>query len=32
MSLVTVNEGHRWQIVSAQNTDVVPLPNLPPAK
>ncbi len=30
MTLVTVKEGHRWQIVSAQNTDIVPLPNLPP--
>ena len=32
MSLVTVKEGGRWQIASAQNTDIVPLPNLPPGK
>jgi uncharacterized protein (TIGR02246 family) len=32
MTLVTVKEGRRWQIVSAQNTDSVPLPNLPPGK
>jgi uncharacterized protein (TIGR02246 family) len=32
MTLVTVKEGRRWQIVSAQNTDIVPLPNLPPGK
>jgi hypothetical protein len=32
MTLVTVKEGRRWQIVSAQNTDIVPMPNLPPGK
>jgi uncharacterized protein (TIGR02246 family) len=32
MSLVTVRTGSKWQIASAQNTDVVPLPNLPPPK
>ena len=32
MSLVTVKEGGHWQIASAQNTDIVPLPNLPPGK
>jgi len=32
MTLVTVNEGGHWQIASAQNTDIVPLPNLPPGK
>jgi uncharacterized protein (TIGR02246 family) len=32
MSLVTVKQGGRWQIASAQNTDIVPLPNLPPGK
>jgi len=32
MSLVTVSTGSRWQIASAQNTDVVPLPNVPPPK
>jgi uncharacterized protein (TIGR02246 family) len=32
MSLVTVSTGGRWQIASAQNTDVVPLPNVPPPK
>jgi uncharacterized protein (TIGR02246 family) len=30
MSLVTVRTGSNWQIASAQNTDMVPLPNLPP--
>jgi uncharacterized protein (TIGR02246 family) len=29
MTLVTVREGASWQIASAQNTDIVPLPNLP---
>ena len=28
MSLVTVKAGDHWQIASAQNTDIVPLPNL----
>jgi uncharacterized protein (TIGR02246 family) len=32
MTLVMVKEGSRWQIASAQNTDIVPLPNLPPGK
>ncbi len=32
MSLVTVKQGGRWQIASGQNTDIVPLPNLPPGK
>jgi uncharacterized protein (TIGR02246 family) len=32
MSLVTVRTGSKWQIASAQNTDVVPLPNVPPPK
>jgi uncharacterized protein (TIGR02246 family) len=32
MSLVTVRTGSEWQIASAQNTDVVPLPNVPPPK
>ncbi len=32
MSLVTVRAGSNWQIASAQNTDSIPLPNLPPAK
>jgi uncharacterized protein (TIGR02246 family) len=32
MSLVTVKEGGHWQIASAQNTDIVPLPNLPSGK
>jgi uncharacterized protein (TIGR02246 family) len=32
MTLVTVKAGGHWQIASAQNTDIVPLPNLPPGK
>jgi len=32
MSLVMVRAGRHWQIASAQNTDSIPLPNLPPAK
>ena len=32
MSLVTVKAGGQWHIASAQNTDIVPLPNLPPGK
>jgi uncharacterized protein (TIGR02246 family) len=32
MTLVIVNEDSHWQIASAQNTDIVPLPNLPPRK
>jgi len=32
MSLVTVKVGSKWQIASAQNTDSIPLPNLPPGK
>jgi uncharacterized protein (TIGR02246 family) len=32
MSLVTVRAGNDWLIASAQNTDIIPLPNLPPAK
>jgi uncharacterized protein (TIGR02246 family) len=32
MTLVTVKEGGRWKIASAQNTEMVPLPNLPPGK
>jgi len=30
LSLVTIRTGRKWQIASAQNTDVVPLPNVPP--
>lgn len=30
MSLVAAKTGGTWQIVSAQNTDIVPLPNVPP--
>jgi uncharacterized protein (TIGR02246 family) len=29
MTLVTIREGSQWRIASAQNTDIVPLPNLP---
>jgi uncharacterized protein (TIGR02246 family) len=32
MTMVIVKAGSRWQIASAQNTDIVPLPNLPPGK
>jgi uncharacterized protein (TIGR02246 family) len=32
LSLVTFRSGSKWLIASAQNTDVVPLPNLPPPK
>jgi uncharacterized protein (TIGR02246 family) len=32
MSVVTVRAGDDWRIASAQNTDIIPLPNLPPAK
>jgi uncharacterized protein (TIGR02246 family) len=32
MTLVTIQEGGHWQIAAAQNTDIVPLPNLPPGK
>jgi uncharacterized protein (TIGR02246 family) len=32
MSLVIVRTGKGWRIASAQNTDVVPLPNVPPTK
>jgi len=32
MSLVMARAGRHWQIASAQNTDSIPLPNLPPAK
>jgi uncharacterized protein (TIGR02246 family) len=32
LSLVTVRTGGKWLITSAQNTDVVPLPNVPPPK
>jgi uncharacterized protein (TIGR02246 family) len=32
MTLVTVKKGGHWQIASAQNTDILPLPNLPPGK
>jgi uncharacterized protein (TIGR02246 family) len=32
MSLVIVKQSGHWQIASAQNTDIVPLPNLPPEK
>jgi len=32
LSLVTVSTGSKWLIASAQNTDVVPLPNVPPPK
>jgi len=30
MSLVTVRTGSNWKIAFAQNTDIIPLPNLPP--
>jgi uncharacterized protein (TIGR02246 family) len=30
MTLVIVKRGGIWQIAAAQNTDIVPLPNLPP--
>jgi hypothetical protein len=32
MTLVTVKVGGLWQIASAQNTDIIPLPNLPPGE
>ena len=32
LSLVTVRTGSKWLVASAQNTDVVPLPNVPPPK
>jgi uncharacterized protein (TIGR02246 family) len=32
LSFVTVRTGSKWLIASAQNTDVVPLPNVPPPK
>ena len=32
MSFVTVRAGRNWQIASAQNTDSIPVPNLPLAK
>jgi uncharacterized protein (TIGR02246 family) len=32
LSLVTVRAGGKWLIASAQNTDVVPLPNIPSPK
>lgn len=32
MSLVIVRTAEGWRIASAQNTDVVPLPNVPPTK
>jgi len=32
LSLLTVKTGSKWLIASAQNTDVVPLPNVPPPK
>jgi uncharacterized protein (TIGR02246 family) len=32
LSLVTVRTGSKWLIASAQNTDVVPLPNVPQPK
>jgi uncharacterized protein (TIGR02246 family) len=32
LSLVTVRTGSKWLIALAQNTDVVPLPNVPPPK
>jgi len=32
MSLVAIRAGSHWQIASAQNTDIIPLPNLPPTK
>jgi uncharacterized protein (TIGR02246 family) len=32
MTLVTVKVGGHWQIAAAQNTDIVPLPNLPPGQ
>jgi uncharacterized protein (TIGR02246 family) len=32
LSLVTVRSGSKWLIASAQNTDAVPLPNVPPSK
>jgi hypothetical protein len=30
MSLVTVRTGSNWKIAFAQNTEIIPLPNLPP--
>ena len=32
LSFVVDKKGGRWLIESAQNTDIVPLPNVPPAK
>jgi uncharacterized protein (TIGR02246 family) len=32
LSFVTVRTGDRWLIATAQNTDIVPLPNVPPPK
>ena len=32
LSFVLEKEGGRWLIESAQNTDIVPLPNVPPAR
>lgn len=32
LSFVLGREGGRWLIESAQNTDIVPLPNVPPAR
>jgi uncharacterized protein (TIGR02246 family) len=32
LSFVTVRTGSKWLIASAQNTDVVPLPNVPPPR
>jgi hypothetical protein len=29
LTLVTVRTGDKWKIAFAQNTDVVPLPNVP---
>lgn len=32
LSFVVTREGGRWLIAASQNTDIVPLPNLPPAR
>jgi uncharacterized protein (TIGR02246 family) len=32
LSFVTVSTGGQWLVSSAQNTDIVPVPNVPPAK
>lgn len=32
LSFVVILEGGRWLIAASQNTDIVPLPNVPPAR